>query len=73
MLIESDTMLRALHFIAAQRSTCTYYVASISGAGVFLGGVLSLTLGAHAPEGYGSCVSVCLCLCVCVSVCLLLN
>ena len=27
-----------------------------------------LTLGAHAPEGYGSfpgCVSVCLCVCVC--------
>ena len=30
-----------------------------------------LTLGAHAPEGYGSCpvcVSVCVCVCVCVSV-----
>ena len=30
-----------------------------------------LTLGAHAPEGYGSCpvcVSVCLSVCVCVSV-----
>ena len=32
---------------------------------------LSLTLGAHAPEGYGSCpvcVSVCVCVCVCVCV-----
>ena len=33
-----------------------------------------LTLGAHAPEGYGSCpvcvsVCVCVCVCVCVSVC----
>ena len=28
----------------------------------------SLTLGAHAQEGYGSCL-VCLCTCVCVSVC----
>ena len=28
-----------------------------------------LTLGAHAPEGYGSC-PVCVCLCVCVCVCL---
>ena len=31
----------------------------------------SLTLGAHAPEGYGSCpvcVSVCVCVCVCVCV-----
>ena len=27
-----------------------------------------LTLGAHAPEGYGSC-PVCVCVCVCVSVC----
>ena len=30
-----------------------------------------LTLGAHAPEGYGSCpvcVSVCVCVCVCVCV-----
>ena len=29
-----------------------------------------LTLGAHAPEGYGSCpvcVSVCVCVCVCLS------
>ena len=26
-----------------------------------------LTLGAHAPEGYGSC-PVCVCVCVCVSV-----
>ena len=28
-----------------------------------------LTLGAHAPEGYGSCpvcVSVCVCVCLCV-------
>ena len=34
--------------------------------------VLSLlTLGVHAPEGYGSCpvcVSVCVCVCVCLSV-----
>ena len=32
---------------------------------------LLLTLGAHAPEDYGSCpvcVSVCVCVCVCVSV-----
>ena len=30
----------------------------------------SLTLGAHAPEGYGSCpVCVSVCLSVCVSVC----
>ena len=31
---------------------------------------LLLTLGAHAPEGYGSCpvcVSVCVCVCVCLS------
>ena len=29
-----------------------------------------LTVGAHAPEGYGSCpvcVSVCVCVCVCLS------
>ena len=31
--------------------------------------ILSLTLGAHAPEGYGSWV----CLSVCLCVCLLLN
>ena len=35
---------------------------------------LLLTLGVHAPEGYGSCsvcvsVCVCVCVCVCVSVC----
>ena len=37
--------------------------------------VILLTLGAHAPEGYGSCpvcvcvcLSVCVCVCVCVSV-----
>ena len=30
-----------------------------------------LTLGAHAPEGYGSCpVCVCVSVCVCVCVCL---
>ena len=30
--------------------------------------VRSLTLGAHAQEGYGTCL-VCVCVCVCVSVC----
>ena len=35
--------------------------------------MMLLTLGMHAPEGYGSCpvcVSVCVCVCLCVCVCM---
>ena len=37
-------------------------------------GTQQLTLGAHAKEGYGTClvyvsVCVCVCMCVCLSVC----
>ena len=41
-------------------TTCTLGLATVV---MTLGNLASLTLGAHAPEGYGSCP-------VCVSVCL---